>query len=302
MVNGRDRNRGALPAAARARTVALYPIRGHHRSELTCGVMAEGARRAGFGVVVIPEDRWQGGEDADIGCLYGLEGNTPAIFKAYCNAHGGRMVYVDLGYWGRREGGRWTGYHKVIVNDRHPNLYLQEWKAPPDRLARFHVEPQPRRTAGEDVLVCGMSDKGARAVGYEPEQWERQMIESLHAVTTRQIVYRPKPSWKDARPLPGAGYSGKERTFEQQLAFTHAVVTRHSNCALEAMLAGVPAWASDGVAALARTWELGQIDQATLPTAEALRQLARNIAYTQWSIEEMRQGLPWQHLTARGLV
>lgn len=262
--------------------------------------MAEGASRAGLRVVVLPQDRWQGSIDADIGCFYGLEGNTPAIFERYRT--GATAVYIDLGYWGRREGGRWTGYHKLVVNDRHPNAYLWDWEAPPDRLARFHVEPKARRAGGNHVVLCGMSDKGARSCGYEPEQWERQAIAAIRKHTNRPIIYRPKPSWKGAKPIEGTHYSSKLRTFEQELECAHCVVTRHSNCALEALLAGVPAHATEGVAATVVPWNLDRIEAPPMPSADMLRQLAQNVAYCQWSIAEMRDGLPWQHLIERGLI
>ncbi len=267
--------------------------------------MAEGAAKAGLRVVVIPQDRWQGGHDADIGCFYGLEGNTPAIFERYRDAAAREhdAVYIDLGYWGRREGGRWTGYHKVVVNERHPNLYVNLRAMPGDRLARFHVEPRPRRTTGHHILLCGMSDKGARSCGYEPEQWERQAIAEIRQYTDRPIVYRPKPSWKGARPIEGTRYSDAKRTLEQELEGAHMLVTRHSNAALEAMLAGVPAHATHGVAALLSATTLREaLEHPHLPDPAALLRLARNVAYCQWSIAEMREGLPWRHLMAEGLL
>ncbi len=266
--------------------------------------MAEGIARCGDRVVVIPEDRWQGGIDADVACFYGLEGNTPEIFRLYSSAalpeH--RAVFLDLGYWGRREGGRWAGYHKVVVNDRHPNRYLLRYPMPGDRLAMFHVEPKPLREPGHHILLCGMSDKAARAVGLEPEEWELGTIAELRRLTTRPIVYRPKPSWKGARPLPGTRFSEPGRTLEEDLLGCHALVTRHSNCALEALLAGVPAHAEDGVAALLNCWTLGDVNAPTLPSAAARLELARNLAYAQWSIAEMREGLPWRHLRTKGLL
>lgn len=235
----------------------------------------------------------------DCAAFYGLEGNTPKLFRDFA-AHSA-AVYIDLGYWGRREGGRWAGYHKVCVNSRHPNAYYRAIQHSPDRLERFHVEPKPwRRLPQGRILLAGMGDKGAFAEGLRPEEWERWAIAELRKYTPRTIVYRPKPSWKLAKPIPGTLYSAPAHDVALEIENAWAVVTHHSNVAVEALIAGVPAFCWGGVAFEMSLQDLARIESPLYPDGRA--QWMADIAYTQWSIAEMKLGLPWLHLKKEGLI
>lgn len=263
--------------------------------------MAEGIAAAGDFPAIVSERDYDPAiptQEFDCVAFYGLEGNNRLVFRDY--AARSAAVYVDLGYWGRREGGRWTGYHKISVNARHPNAYFRAIPHPPDRLKRFHVEPKPWTTTGRHILLAGMGDKGAWAEGFKPEEWERWAISEIRKVSKRQIVYRPKPSWKTAKPIAGTIYSPRERDVEQELRECWAVVTHHSNVAVEAVLAGIPAFCWGGVALEMSLQDLSRIEAPFHPEGRA--QWAADIAYTQWSIAEMRTGAPWRHLKAEGLI
>lgn len=238
--------------------------------------------------------------------FYGLEGNLPEIFEAYRSTPGHAAVYIDLGYWGRREGGRWSGYHKVSVNARHPTAYLMSKAMPPDRISRFGLQLQdPRFPSRGHFLVAGMGDKGARAEGFEPEEWERAVITRLRAITDRTIVYRPKPSWKAARPIEGTRYSHRNTEVQRELDNCCGVLTHHSNTAVEAIVAGIPVYCEGGaghifsvpmIDDMADPWQRTEFNRAHR------QQWMANLAYCQWSVAEMTAGLAWKHLRARGLI
>jgi hypothetical protein len=277
--------------------VAVYQLPSHRRSRVIVDAMLKGIAFAGDRPRRIMETHYSGVE-APVGVLYGLEGQAPRIFRDYSAQK--TMVFVDLGYWGRREGGRWTGYHKVVVNGRHPTSYFQRRSHPGDRAARLGVRIEPWRPRGSHVLVCGMSDKGAQACGFAPEQWERATIAKLSQVTDRPLVYRPKPSWYGARPLPGTDYSPREQTFEEALQGAWCVVSHHSNCNVDALVAGVPSFCVDGIAAPLSESDLTKIETPCRP--EGREQWVADIAYTQWTVDEIARGLPWRHLKDEGLL
>lgn len=263
--------------------------------------MSEGIAKAGDFPAIVSERDYEPEapfQQFDCAVFYGLEGNNPRVFRDF--AARSAAVYVDLGYWGRREGGRWAGYHKVSVNARHPNAYYRAVPHPQDRFARFHVEHQPWTRRGRHILLAGMSDKGAMAEGFRPEEWERWAIAEIRKYSKRDIVYRPKPSWKAAKPIAGTLYSPGEREVVQDFRDCWAVVTHHSNVAIEALLAGIPAFCWGGLAVDMSLQDLSRIESPHYP--EGREQWAADIAYTQWSIAEMRVGLPWQHLKAEQLI
>lgn len=241
--------------------------------------------------------------EADVAVFYGLAEPMPNIFKAFRRNFA--AVYVDLGYWGRRDGGRWAGYHKVVVDARHPNAYFQKPAHPLDRIQRFAILPKARHapTANGHILLAGMGDKGAQAEGWAPEMWERWAIAKIREYSDRPIIYRPKPSWKTARPIEGTLYSGPHvRPIEKDLVNCHAVVTHHSNVAVDALVDGIPALCWAGVAAPLCSQNFQDLEAMPLPSIETRMQWMADLAYTQWSVAEIRDGKAWAHLREEGLI
>lgn len=253
-------------------------------------------------VQIVDEAYYQGPGDAHVLVFYGLQGRLPTAFLDFALDPSRRAIYVDLGYFGRRSGGRWRGYHKVAINSRHPTSYYRTPQHPGDRFAEFGLKPQPMTRAGRHVVLAGMSDKGARAEGFEPEEWERWAINEIRKTSERAIIYRPKPSWQGAKPIEGTLFSGRDRTIERDLVGAWALVTHHSNAAVDAALAGVPAWCWQGVGRDMASQKIGELEAPLYPS-EALR-LAwfHDIAYTQWGVDEMFRGLPWDHFRREGLL
>ncbi len=233
--------------------------------------------------------------------FYGLEGNLPKIFSYAADVS--RAVYIDLGYWGRRDGGRYAGYHKITVNARHPVGYYRRPQHPADRFARFKIPITPWDVSwpcGGHILVAGMGAKGAAAEGYRPQEFERWAVDELRKHTSRPIVYRPKPSDPLASPIEGTTYSPKDIPLEQALQNCWAVVTHHSNVAVDALLAGIPCFCWGGVAREMSLQDLSRIEDPYLPDTRDM--WARDIAYTQWNVAEMKSGEAWAYLRREQLV
>ena len=207
---------------------------------------------------------------------------------------------MDLGYWGRRQGGRWAGYHKLVVNARHPTAYFNRRALPSCRASELRVFPEPWRADGSAILLAGMGDKGAAAEGFLPEAWERETIAELRRFTKRPIIYRPKPSWKKAAPIAGVSYSPRTEELSAVLRRCWAVVTHHSNVAVDGLVAGVPAFTWGGVAEPMALRRLDLIEEPLRP--EGRWEWISNIAWTQWSVTEIALGDPWRHLKAEGLL
>jgi hypothetical protein len=276
--------------------VALFEIAGQGRSHVVCVAMEKGIQHCGDSVTRLYSHQYNG-PNADVAVFYGYTEELRRVMRDY-RRHG-KAVYVDLGYWGRHEGGRRAGFHKIAVNGRHPTDYFMAKRFKPDRFRHFGIEIKPWRQ-GRKVIVAGMSAKAARAEGFMAEQWERQTIAELRKVTDRQIVYRPKPNWAGARPLEHAGYSHPTEPLEMALMDCHAIVTHHSNVAVDGLLAGVRCFAWDGVAKPMGLHDLAKIEAPAEP--DNREEWAAAVAHTQWTVEEMMRGLPWQHLKDMELI
>lgn len=260
--------------------------------------MFDGIEECGDNAVMREDDQYRGPKEP-VAVFYGYEGNLPRIMEDY-RAAGLKAVFIDMGYWGRRHGGRYTGYHKVSVNDRHPTAYFQEVDRSDRRVRGFGLKIKPWRDAGKYILLAGMSGRNAESIGIPPNEWEFRAVEEIRKHTDRPILYRPKPSWRAARKIHGTRHSPPEVSIHDALTDCHAVVTHHSNAAIDGLIAGVPAFCWEGVATPMALQDLSQIETPYLP--EGREQWAANIAWCQWSVNEMRSGAAWRHLKNAGLV
>lgn len=279
-------------------SVAIYEDRSNLRARMLCAAMRTGIERVCGDVVRLRPEGHYKEPDADVAVFYGLAGNLARVLREYRDS-GLKAIYIDLGYWGRHDGGRRAGFHKVVVNGRHPTSYFRAHPHSSDRFSRFRITPRPWRS-GSRIVIAGMSARAAQAEGLAAEQWEKLAIAELRCHTGRALIYRPKPSWRGARPLSGAGYSPSTESLVDALNDCHAIVTHHSNVAVDGLLDGIPTFCWEGVAAPMSLQEFSEIESPFLP--DDREQWAADIAYCQWTVSEMVEGLPWRHMKNEGLV
>lgn len=277
--------------------VIVFVAPANNRSRIVGDAIFAGIRAAGDEVERLSSRSYRGRPASEIAVFYGLAEGLRRIFEDYRRER--KALYIDLGYWGRRKRTRWDGYHKISLNSRHPTAYFQARPHPVDRFAEFAVPVLPWRERGHHIVVAGMSAKAAAAEGLRPEQWERATIASLRKITRRPIVYRPKPNWRDARPIPGVAFE-KDIDIADSIRGAHALVTHHSNCAIDALLGGIPVFCPFGAASVLAEPELANIERPRMPAGR--EQWAADLAYCQYSLEEMTSGYAWRMLRAEGLV
>lgn len=259
--------------------------------------MQIGIAKCGDKVKLINSTTFGGKISSDAAVFYGLSDRLNEVFRLYREKS--TAVYIDLGYWKRRLHHKHDGYHKISVNNRHPTAYFQRHKHDDSRFKALDIEIQPWRQYGDSVLLAGMSAKASQAEGFAQEQWERDAARLVRAFTQRPIYYRPKPSWTGARIISGTLF---QRNIELSQAFAncHAVVSHHSNVTIDAVLAGVPVFCEQGVASVMGLSDLKKIDEPIRPLGR--EQWAADIAWCQWTVEEIATGAPWDHLKSENLV
>jgi len=156
--------------------------------------------------------------------------------------------------------------------------------ATPARFAQYHVDLQPvwQRT-GTAIVVCPNSPAYMREHGIDARQWVIDIVTRLARLTDRPIIVR----WKAhaaARPL------------YVDLHDAWMVVVYNSNCAVDALVAGVPIcvlcpWAatvSMGVN------DLALVEQPVYPDHRIPFLWA--LATRQWSLSEIAAGIAWRAL------
>lgn len=237
----------------------------------------------------------------DVACLVGVKSRT--LYEHHHRA-GIHVLYFDKGY-SRHKSARAVGgweYWRVSVDAHHPTAMLGSLAMPDDRWRRLGLEAKPwRRRKHGHVLIAGSSAKYHDFYGLKhPTSWTRKLVGEIREHTDREIVYRPKPSWRDAEPVRGTRFSKLPETIDDVLAECNVMVTHGSNACFEAMIAGVPSVIlGDAVARPISSTEIAEIETPRMADdAERMRLLA-NLAYFQWTLPEMASGECWDFIRER---
>lgn len=256
------------------------------------------------GLDVLSSEDYVGPTDHDYVVVFGVAGKTKRIMDDYRTAGKG-VVYCDKGYLG---GGR---HFKVSPGGFQPLRTLIEGTYPSDRwrpLARlrrvsFDV-PLPDVSRKGPVFLVAYSAKYAMFQGLEdPTTYWSRVVEDLVKLGYErdQIIYRPKPTWEAAVPIDGTQYAHEgerlgyvlREMYEGRMSL---LVTHGSNGALTGVFAGIPcitlgqgAMSPVAVAhSLTRSWNI--------VSHSFMQQWAYNLAYCQYTEEEVRKG------TARAFI
>lgn len=203
----------------------------------------------------------------------GMDWRT-AVFHAH-RKKGGNVICWDLGYWDRESALR------MSINNFHPTAKQLAYSE--GRLR----SPQPRHELREDadpngqILLIGLGPKACLLYGLKPYQWETQMLQAIRdRFPGVGIVWRPKGH----RPLPFNNLTiSHDEPIEEALKGKRMVVCRHSNVAVDAAVAGVPVWCSDGAARAI----YGETEH---PTREARAKFLEQLEWWNWAPEEAQEG------------
>ena len=152
------------------------------------------------------------------------------------------------------------------------------------RFQNLHLSVKPWRKTGKNVLVCPAPAVHAALMGFDGKALEREMMTTLAAHTDRPLVLR----YKATATTP----------IEDALNDAWAVVTYHSNVAIQALMTGVPVFVMCPWAATRRMAksDLTEIESPYYP--EDREPFLSSLASHQWTMTEISQGLAWRALEA----
>lgn len=253
-----------------------------HRYRDIATAMATGIKACGDVPIIREISSTPRTEGIDCAVAYGWKRRH--VFQQYP-----RFIYADLGYWHRES------YYRLSINGWSPDGYVSAGLSS-DRLSSFGVTIKPWRSSGDEIVIAGSTAKSCAEHGYSYMHWERQAAEDLKDCGKR-IVYRPKPRDRWARPIEGIGYD--TRPIAEALQSAWAWVTHHSNSAIDALTAGVPVHCETGAAA---AFSVPMDQMADPPLLEGREQFLADVAWLQWTLDEIRSGKAWAHMKERGLL
>lgn len=239
------------------------------------------------------------GDSADFICVIGIR-NAGLIQEL--KVAGQPFLYFDKGY-NRQWNSSSPQWWRVAVNAHQPTDYLMKMSLPGDRAREQGWKTNPWRANGPGrIIFAGSSEKYHSFHGLgDPNAYARHIIGEIRRVApSRVIIYRPKPSWGQAEPVEGSVFHNRARhNIREDLADAGLLVTHGSNACFEALLMGVPSIIlGDGVTRDISSRSLAAIEDPCLVPMVFRAQLLANLAYCQWSLDEIRSGKIWKLLDA----
>lgn len=264
---------------------------GKPREEVIAEALGQAVRAGGDRFEVRAAEEYRG-PAGDVGCVFGVKGIARRLLDDY-RAAGKRTLFFDKGHTRRRPDG--AALWRVSADGFMPLDTFQREHRPDDRAKTHGLTLLPRRF-GDCVLFAGASQKHCDFHGLgDCTEYARRVIAEIGAHTDRPVIYRPKPSWRDAAPIDGTEFSRAPIRLADELKRCFALVTHSSNAAVDAIRAGVPVIIlGPGIARPVASCCIGDVENPCWPSEETRSQWLADLAYCQWTVEEMASGDMWE--------
>lgn len=209
------------------------------------------------------------------------------IIKHYLKA--GKLIVVESAFLKRKE------YYQIGWNGFAGNADFKNEGVPMDRWNKLGVPLKPwANRPGGLTVVCGQLPRDTQVQNSPHIGW---CIDTFHWYKRRlgnRVVFRPHPRCNDPREYGIDPKYFDRRPLKEVLDEARLVVTWNSTTGVEAAVAGVPVVACNE-GSMARPVAMGML--AEHPIFPDRSKWLAGLGYAQWTPEEMRRGLPWNHLT-----
>lgn len=267
------------------------------RERLLSDAVLRGAAKRGHVTEAFPLGQPPEPGQFDVVCMVGVKSRD--LFHAHHRA-GSHVLYADKGYCRSKGPGPVRGweYWRVSIDTHHPTDRLMEREYDDIRWRRLGLEIMPWRTVGSHVVIAGSSQKYHDFYGLKnPTTYARDLVRDLRGLTERPLVYRPKPSWRDAVEIRKTRFSGGTESIHDALTDAWALVTHGSNACFEAVISGVPSIVlGNGVARPLSSTSVAEIERPRLASDEERHRWAHALAFWQWTLAEFASGEAWEFL------
>ena len=187
---------------------------------------------------------------------------------------------------------------RVMLNGLHQPL---KYHNNSDRASQFNISVKPwQHHDGSILVVLQRSDSNLWHNMPDVQQWVSQTVSTIRQYTDRPIVVRPHP--RQTVNLAGVEIQTPKMIVDTYddfdlndgLTNAYAVINHNSTGAVQSVLHGTPTIvSSSSIAAPMAVTDLSQINQLVRPDRT---QWINDLAWSEWTVEEIAQGIPLQLL------
>lgn len=209
-------------------------------------------------------------------------------------------IVLEVG--GIKRGTTW----KVGLNGINRDAYFGPSGNSSSRAERLGLVLEPWRTEGEYILICGQHEKSQQWESMpNMTAWLGNTINTIREHTDMPIYWRPHPRYpvsyveQDFKNVVRQTPNKIESTYDDydfSVRNAWATVCWSSNPGPHSVIAGVPAFV--GPSSLAYDVANDNLHNIMNPYMPDRQQWLNDYAHTEYTIEEISQGIPLNHLTS----
>jgi hypothetical protein len=197
-----------------------------------------------------------------------------------------KIVVIERGYFNDR-----MTHYSFGVGGLNGNADFNNANSKPDRWIKHGTGLHTWNRNGEYYLVMGQVSGDMSISGINIDAWYRKITDELLEKTDMPVYFRPHPLSRQY----GSGLSIMNGSLSDALSGACGVITYNSNSGVDAILSGAPTMAQDRGS---MTWDIcaKSVNQLLDYDYPDRSQWAYNLAYTQWTLDELKDGTAWNHL------
>ena len=198
---------------------------------------------------------------------------------------------------------------KVGLNGINRDAYFGDTGNDDSRARLLGLNLKPWNKEGKHILLCGQHDKSLQWRNMPPmSNWFLNTYDEIRKHTDRPIIFRPHPRCRLEHIERGLRYV--ERQEPNHIANTYddfdmgfdnvwATISYSSNPGIHSCINGIPAFVSPSSLAYNVANDIDFLHNIEQPLTPDRTQWLNDYAHTEWTVEEISQGLPLKHLTSK---
>jgi len=195
---------------------------------------------------------------------------------------------------------------KVGINGVNRDAFFGDGGTDSGRCDLLNLRLKPWRTSGEYILLCGQHEKSQQwNIMPSVERWVVETVESIRNYSQRPIVFRPHPRcpvrglekrFRDLRVQNPRKVPGSYDDFDMDFHNVYCTVSWTSNPGIHSVIEGVPSYTSPS--SLAWDVSIKSLTNLENPPLPDRTEWLNDYAHTEWTVEEISQGIPLKRLTS----
>ena len=212
-------------------------------------------------------------------------------------------IVIEVG--GIKRGTTW----KVGLNGINRDAFFGDIGNSSDRSNLLNLEVKPWRTDGEYILIAGQHDKSLQWQHMpRMSNWVIETISEIRKYTARPIIFRPHPrcplahiekEFKNVYRQEPQHVINTYDDFDMGFDNVWTTISYSSNPGIHSIINGVPAFVSTHSLAYPAGNDIDFLHTIEQPLMPDRTQWLNDYAHTEYTIEEISQGLPLKNLTPK---